>query len=367
MSFSLLNRKNLKIKSLSKRYNYVNIINNYIRPHQEPEQNFVSNNKDALREIVEKIEYAKKNSCPIILAFGAHTIKNGLVKVINNLIENNWITHLATNGAGIIHDWEFAYQGKSSEDVKTNVKKGEFGIWEETGFYLNLALILGAYKGLGYGESIGALIYDDSLYLPDRNTLKSEIKNNLNNNPDKSAAAADLLSTIQNFNLTSGEIKLPHNYKEFSIQKKAYELKIPFTAHPMFGHDIIYTHPINKGASIGRTAEKDFLNYANQIKNLEGGVYLSVGSAVMSPMIFEKSISMSKNLALQENKQMNNYYIAVVDLAENTWDWNKGEPPKDNSAYYLRYCKTFNRMGGTMKYISGNNKDFLLYLNNNLK
>ena len=84
-----------------------------------------------------------------MLTFGAHSIKNGLAKVFISLMENGWITHLATNGAGIIHDWEFAYQGMSSEDVRANVEKGQFGIWDETGFYINLAIIVGAYEGLG--------------------------------------------------------------------------------------------------------------------------------------------------------------------------------------------------------------------------
>ena len=156
---------------------------------------------------------------------------------------------------------------------------------------------------------------------------------------------------------------IPHPYKKYSVQAAAYRLSVPFTGHPMIGHDIIYTHPMNHGAAIGRTALRDFLVYANQVHNLEGGVYLSVGSAVMSPMIFEKSLSMSQNLEIQKGKHIDNHFILVVDLAESTWDWNaSGEPPMDNPAYYLRYCKTFNRMGGTMKYLSADNRDFLISL-----
>ena len=87
----------------------------------------------------------------------------------------------------------------------------------------------------------------------------------------------------------------------------------------------------------------------------------------MSPMIFEKSLSMSQNIAIQHGKHIDNHYMLIVDLAESTWNWNRdGEPPIDNPAYYLRYCKTFNRMGGEMDYLSADNRDFLLYLKENL-
>ena len=110
-------------------------------------------------------------------------------------------------------------------------------------------------------------------------------------------------------------------------------------------------------------ALRDFLAYARSVQELDGGVYLSVGSAVMSPMIFEKALSMAQNLHLQAGRRIENHFIAVVDLAESSWDWTaKGEPPMDNPAYYLRYCKTFSRMGGTMRYASADNRDFLLAL-----
>jgi len=130
----------------------------------------------------------------------------------------------------------------------------------------------------------------------------------------------------------------------------------------MIGHDIIYIHPMNHCAAIGRTAERDFLSFAQGVSNLDGGVYLSIGSAVMSPMIFEKSLSMSQNLAIQKGQHIDNHFITVVDLAESHWDWSKGEPPMDNPDYYLRYNKSFSRMGGTMNYLTADNRDFLLAL-----
>jgi hypothetical protein len=138
---------------------------------------------------------------------------------------------------------------------------------------------------------------------------------------------------------------------------------VPFTGHPMFGHDIIYCHPLNCGAAIGRTAERDFLTFADSVSRLDGGVYLSIGSAVMSPMIFEKSFSMAQNLYLQQGRRIESHFMVVVDLAKALWDWQKdGEPPPDNPVYYLRYCKTFSRMGGTMRYLAADNRDFLLIL-----
>ncbi len=317
----------------------------------------------ALDECVLKIREARELGRPVVLAFGAHTIKNGLAPVLIKLMEEKWVTLLATNGAGIIHDWEFAFQGCSSEDVKANVDQGQFGIWNETGFYLNLALVVGAFEGLGYGESVGKLIEREGVDIPGEDTLRQVASQKMDADPDQAAAAIDLLGCVRLWKLPEGFLSIPHPYKAFSAQAAAYRLNVPFTAHPMIGHDIIYVHPANHGAAIGRTALRDFLAYAAQIHELENGVYLSVGSAVMSPMIFEKSLSMSQNLELQHGRKITKHHMVIVDLAESSWDWqNEGEPPIDNPAYYLRYCKTFSRMGGTMRYVSAHNKDFFLTL-----
>ena len=366
MTYPQFDRMKLNIKPLKDRPNKVNIERDHIPLTAQPKQ-FNNNGKAILEKTVNRIIEARKKKKPVMLTFGAHSIKNGLAKIFIDLMEKGWITHLATNGAGIIHDWEFAFQGESSEDVKANVTCGQFGIWQETGFFLNLAIIVGAYEGLGYGESVGAMIENESLTIPSVKELELFVMDNLDKNSDNAAAAIDLISAIEKFDLKPGRLSIPHPYKEYSVQGAAYRLKIPFTSHPMIGHDIIYTHPMNHGAAIGRTAQRDFLTYANQVSNLEGGVYLSVGSAVMSPMIFEKSLSMSQNIAIQNGKHIDNHYMLIVDLAESTWNWNRdGEPPMDNPAYYLRYCKTFNRMGGEMDYLSADNRDFLLYLKENL-
>ena len=199
--------------------------------------------------------------------------------------------------------------------------------------------------------------------IPETSALYDAAGKCMESDPGKAAAAIDLAGVIKRCSLKAGWMSVPHPYKQYSVQAQAYDLGIPFTGHPMFGHDIIYTHPMNHGAAIGRTALNDFLRYAASVYNLDYGVYMSVGSAVMSPMIFEKSLSMSQNLKMKEGKHIDHHYLLIVDLAESDWDWQKnGEPPMEHPAYYLRYCKTFHRMGGEMHYLTSDNRDFLLVL-----
>lgn len=362
MPYHKFDRSLLKIRSLIARANKVNIERDAVWPDASAGP-LSAEARNTLDECVARIRAAREGGRPVMLAFGAHTIKNGLAPVLIRLMEQGWVTLLATNGAGIIHDWEFSFQGLSSEDVRTNVDRGQFGIWEETGLYLNLGLAVGAYEGLGYGEAIGKMIETEGLTIPSEGTLLEAAGKQAAENPGLAAAALDLLEVVRERKIPEGRLSIPHPFKRFSAQAAAYRMNIPFTAHPMIGHDIIYTHPANHGAAIGRAAMRDFLTFAEQVHHLEGGVYLSVGSAVMSPMIFEKSLSMSQNLELQAGRKITNHYMVIVDLAESSWNWNAdGEPPMDNPAYYLRYCKTFIRMGGTMRYVSAYNRDFLLTL-----
>lgn len=362
MPYPKFDRNKLNIKRLADRKNKVYIERDHI-PVDQPPQNLTAAGMQLIDRTVARIKKARELNRSVMLAFGAHTIKNGMGPTLIALMKEGWVTHLATNGAGIIHDWEFAFQGKSSEDVRENVNLGQFGIWEETGFYINLALVVGAYEGLGYGESVGKMVHREGVDIPKPSFLYDFARNNMETEPGKAAAAIDFAGVIRHFSLPAGFMKISFPFKKYSVQGNAYALQVPFTSHPMFGHDIIYTHPMNHGASIGRTAENDFLCYANSVSNLENGVYMSVGSAVMSPMIFEKSLSMAQNMAIQRGSHIDNHYILVVDLAESDWDWNKdGEPPMDNPAYYLRYNKTFHRMGGEMHYLTADNRNFLLAL-----
>jgi len=362
MKYPIFDRERLVIGRLNERENKVVFERDKVSPLQKP-QELSAEGSRLIERTVERIRVAKGRGSSVMLAFGAHTIKNCMSPTLIALMKEGWVTHLATNGAGIIHDWEIAYQGKTSEDVRKNVARGQFGIWEEPGFYINLAIVVGAFENLGYGESVGKMIAQEGLFIPESYTLYHIAQKEMASDPNRAAAAIDLAGAIDKFNLKAGFMPVPHPWKQYSVQAQAYNLGIPFTGHPMFGHDIIYTHPMNHGAAIGRTTLNDFLRFAAGVANLDYGVYLSVGSAVMSPMIFEKALSMAQNLKIQEGKHIDNHHILIVDLAKSDWDWqSQGEPPMDHPAYYLRYCKTFHRMGGEMHYLTADNRDFLLSL-----
>lgn len=358
-------RSRMQYSRLSDRKNKVVIAESCIDP--ETDTTVISRAvSERAATIAPEILRAREQKKSIMIVFGAHLIKNGLGKLLGEFARNGWVTHLATNGAGVIHDWEFAYQGQSSENVRENVQHGRFGTWQETGLNINLGLAVGAYEGLGYGESIGSMINRQGLLIPTREELKETITAPFSTASKvpmwKRGAASDLLELLDELDIKSGWYAVQHRFPEYSIQATAYKLGIPFTSHPMFGHDIIYTHTANRGSVIGRTAERDFLSFVQSVANLEGGVYLSVGSAVMSPMIFEKSLSMARNVALQSGNDIRNCGIHVVDLQEETWDWSTGEPPMDNPAYYLRFMKSFNRMGCRLDYTSADNRAFFIAL-----
>ncbi len=364
--FPHLDRSKLRFKPLGDRANKVQIVRDHVPVDATPTR-LSDDAKQAAGQAAVDIRRAREQSASVMLAFGAHTIKNGLGPILIRLIEAGWVTHLATNGAGIIHDWEFAFQGESSEDVRRYIQEGQFGIWEETGFFLNLAINVGAYEGLGYGESVGAFVSREGLDIPASDQLVSVATENIRRDPRLAASALDLLAIVEGFGLEPGFLRVPHPSRDYGVQAAAYRLHVPFTGHPMIGHDIIYAHPMNQGSAIGRTAERDFLSFAHSVAGISNGVYLSVGSAVMSPMIFEKSMSMAQNLAIQKGSRIENHAIYVVDLSENRWDWRgSAEPPPTDPAYYLRYCKTFSRMGGRMRYVQADNRDFLLALSHEL-
>jgi len=206
MPHSQLDRSQLVIRPLKQRLNKLAIEKDHVNPDQAPRA-MKPEAERAMDEIAGRVRAARKAGRPVILAFGAHTIKNGLGPVLIRLMEEGWVTHLATNGAGIIHDWEFAFQGASSEDVKGNVARGEFGIWQETGFLINLAIVVGAYEGLGYGESVGKMIEREGLDIPTGEALKAVVEGKGGGGAeawDRVAAAADLLGVIKQFALKPG-------------------------------------------------------------------------------------------------------------------------------------------------------------------
>jgi hypothetical protein len=166
---------------------------------------------------------------------------------------------------------------------------------------------------------------------------------------------------MREHSLPAGRIEVPHPWKHTSIFANAFRREIPLTVHPGVGYDIISNHPMFNGAAIGRAAGIDFRLFSRAVEGLDGGVVLSVGSAIMAPQVFEKSLSCVNNLRLQEDRNIvEGHSLYVVDLQDGgNWDWTQGEPPKDNPAYYLRFCKSFSRMGGAMRYLQCDNVVFV--------
>src|SRR5680860_384444 len=188
MPHNKFNRDNLFVKKLSERENKIYIEKDHIPGTQKPNELSYAG-MQLIETTAKRIRRAKKLNKSIMIAFGAHTIKNGMAPVLIALMNEGWVTHLCTNGAGIIHDWEFAFQGKSSEDVRENVEYGQFGIWDETGFYINLAIVVGAYEGLGYGESVGKMIHLEGLNIPETSFLYEQAKQKMEPEPELAAAA----------------------------------------------------------------------------------------------------------------------------------------------------------------------------------
>jgi hypothetical protein len=281
-------------------------------------------------------------------------------------MRGGWLTHLATNGAGTIHDWEYSWLGRSTESVRANVATGTFGHWDETGRNLHLALMAGALRGEGYGVSLGRFIAEDGTTLPSAEELESLIRAEPAH--PLTPARADLLLAIKGHKLPAGPIAVEHRWKQASILTRAFQAGVPMTVHPGIGYDIIANHPMFNGAVIGRAAMLDFRLLGGSVAQLDGGVVLSVGSAIMGPQVFEKILSCVNNLRLQEGRPtVSGHSIHVVDLQDGGgWDWTKGEPPKTNPAYYLRFCKSYARMGGAMHYLQCDNAAFIHNLQHRL-
>jgi hypothetical protein len=310
-------------------------------------------------ECAQKVTAARQRNASVILMYGAHLIKNGAMGIVNRLIAGGWVTHLATNGAGTIHDWELAFLGRTEESVRSNVATGTFGTWDETGRSLHLALLAGALRGEGYGRSLGRFICEDGVTLPATESLKKLLQ--AQPSDPLAPAWAELLQAMLAHGLPAGRIVVPHPHKDASIVAQAFRANVPLTVHPGIGYDIVAAHPMFNGAAIGRAAAVDFGLLSRAVEGLDGGVVLSVGSAIMAPQVFEKSMSCVNNLRLQAGGRIvREHEFYVVDIQEGgKWDWSAGEPPRDNPAYYLRFCKSFSRMGGRMNYVQCDNVAFV--------
>ena len=202
-----------------------------------------------LKEIAHRVVKAYQNKRPIIFGMGAHVIKVGLNPLIIDLMQRGIISCIAMNGAGAIHDVEIALSGKTSEDVSSSLKRGEFGMAVEAANVINQAIKTEADSNGGMGESIGKALL---------------------------------------------QLSAPHN--EMSLLAMASKNGTPITVHVSIGTDTIHMHSNFDGATTGKLSHNDFLKFSSLVSQLEGGVFFNVGSAVILPEVFLKALSLASNL-----------------------------------------------------------------------
>jgi hypothetical protein len=200
------------------------------------------------RAVVQAVLAARESGGGIVWGFGAHVVKTGLSPVLVDLMERGFVSALATNGAGVIHDFEIALSGATSEDVEATLGAGEFGMADETGRLLNAAINDGVAAGLGIGQAVGRYLFE----------------------------------------------KHPR-HERASVAAAAHRLGIPFTVHVALGTDIIHMHPAASGSALGEGSLRDFRFFASSVARLEHGVFLNCGSAVILPEVFLKAVSLARN------------------------------------------------------------------------
>ena len=203
------------------------------------------------KSVVAAIASARDRGAGILWGFGAHVIKTGLGPILIDLIERGYVSALATNGAGVIHDFEIALSGGTSEDVDEALGPGRFGMAEETGRLLNQVIAEGVKEGLGLGQAVALHLHQTAP---------------------------------------------PH--REHSVLAAAARLDVPITAHVAIGTDIIHMHPSASGPALGEGSLRDFRYFVSNVARLEGGVYLNCGSAVILPEVFLKAVALARNRGL---------------------------------------------------------------------
>lgn len=217
-----------------------------------------------LRNLAHAIVQARGLGKPILWGLGGHVIKTGLSPVFIDLMDRGLVSGIALNGAGVIHDFEIALIGSTSEDVEAQLKEGAFGMAEETGRDINQAISGGAGDGLGIGESLGRYL----------SSLKPA-------------------------------------FGEFSLLQQAYMRAIPVTVHVTIGADIIHNHPGCSPAALGEGSHRDFCLFASLVAMLDGGgVYLNCGSAVTMPEVFLKCVTLVRN----SGGELANFTTANLDF-----------------------------------------------------
>ncbi len=246
----------IKTYSLKARPSKVTI-DEFSRPHRKDGsfQDFIASLPNILaaqhlKQVAAAVVQARKDKRPVMLGMGAHSIKVGLNPVIIDLMERGIITSLSLNGAGVIHDFELAFIGRTSEDVDKEILSGAFGMADETGSMINGAIQAATGEpDTGIGQAVGRMIQ-------------------------------------------GGEFP----YRDKSLLAAGIRLGIPVTVHVAIGTDIIHMHPSFDGGATGTLAQRDFLAFCALVADLEGGVYINLGSAVLLPEIFLKAVTLCRNL-----------------------------------------------------------------------
>ena len=267
MNVPPLDLSRLKIFPLSERKNLTRADDILIDP-DAPAKTCSDPSAALIRQCARDIHAARKRDAAVMLIYGAHLLRNGAARILERMMARGWITHLATNGAGTIHDWEYAWFGASTESVEMNVASGTFGTWHETATNIHLAILAGALDGLGYGRALGRFISEDGATLPAMAQLAADIARE----PAHSLASAraDLLRAMREQSWPEGRVVVEHRWKHASILCQAFRHGVPLTVHPGIGYDIISNHPVFNGAAIGRAGEWDFKLFGGSVARLEG-------------------------------------------------------------------------------------------------
>lgn len=247
--------------------------------------------RPALSVVARHLAEARDSGAARVLMMGAHVLRSGVQPYLVDLMRRGFISQIAVNGACLIHDFELALIGATTESVARYIKDGQFGLWTETG-RINDIVARGASEGLGLGEALGREI-----------------------------AQGD------------------YQHKSLSLAAAAYEMGVPLTAHIAIGQDIIHQHPNFDGAAFGAASYRDFLIFAAGLEALEGGVVMNFGSAVMAPEVYLKALAMVRNVAAQEGREVRRFCSLVCDLHDLPDD-TRGEAHKGSAAYYFRPWKT---------------------------
>ena len=286
MPFPQFDRSRLRIQPLARRQHDLDL--SVLLPLDAAPPDY---DHPALPVLGRRLVEARRQGRARLLVMGAHVLRAGVSRHLIDLMERGLIDHIALNGAGPIHDWEFALIGASTESVARYIQTGEFGLWQETG-RMNDAIRAGARDGLGLGEALGRAVLDG-----------------------------------------------PFPHKDVSVLAAAARLGVPATVHVGIGYDILHEHPNCDGAALGAASYRDFLVFAQTVTRLEGGVLLNFGSAVMGPEVYLKALAMARNVAHQEGRVVKNFTTAVFDLVPLDGDVRR-QAPKTDPRYYYRPWKT---------------------------